>query len=321
MAAHLPRLPILLFVFLAVHVPASHGDPALLPTTYNDSMCSDSVMCGGVNITYPFYLSDGIRETANYSGSYYSCGYTDLKISCHDKGRPTKTPIISLGGHSYIVKNILYDRSTIILVDTDVFDGPARCPPAVSHNVTFDYKWLQYNTSSNNRFTFFFHCYPKPGDHVPPDFDTEKYQINCSGFPNPQGGEASFVFTDEELGIAQEYGLASHCKEIVTVPVRRDALKENDPYMLAKGGYGDVLEMGFELEWNRVTEATDQCYRCEGSGGRCAYGQSKAFLGCLCSSGKVGNPDCKGKSSVLLYYLAFQYHVAFSSSLASCHLL
>ncbi|CAL4948052.1 unnamed protein product [Urochloa decumbens] len=251
-------------------------------------------MCGGVNITYPFYLSDGIRETANYSGSYYSCGYTNLKISCHDKGRPTKTPIISLGGHSYIVKNILYDRSTIILVDTDVFDGPARCPPAVSHNVTFDYKWLQYNTSSNNRFTFFFHCYPKPGDHVPPDFDTEKYQINCSGFPNPQGGEASFVFTDEELRIAQEYGLASHCKEIVTVPVRRDDLKENDPYMLAKGGYGDVLEMGFELEWNRVTEATDQCYRCEGSGGRCAYGQSKAFLGCLCSGGKVGNPDCKG---------------------------
>ncbi|CAL4948044.1 unnamed protein product [Urochloa decumbens] len=294
MATHLPRLPFLLFVFLAVHVPASHGDPAPLPTTYEASMCSNSVMCGGVNITYPFYLSNETRETADYSGYYYSCGYTDLEISCQDEGRPTKTPIISLGGHSYIVKNIFYDSSTIILVDSDVLGGPAPCPKP-HHNVTFDYKWLQYNTSNYDyeNLTFFSGCYSKLGDSVPPGFDTAKYQINCSG--SPQGGPASFVFTDEELGIAQGYELASHCNENFTVPIQRKALIGYEPYMLgpmlARGGYVDVLEMGFELEWNRVT--TDQCYRCEESRGRCSYGQSKAFLGCLCSDGKVGNPDCK----------------------------
>ncbi|CAM0148670.1 unnamed protein product [Urochloa decumbens] len=283
-AHHLPRLPFLLFVFLAVYVPASHGDPALLPSTYNDSMCLDSpVMCGSVSIRYPFYLSNAIRATANHSGYYCSCGYTDLEISCLDEG-PNETPIIRLGGHNYTVKNIIYE------VDNDLL-GSARCPP-VSHNVTFDYRWLHYNTSSNDNLTFFYDCYSKLGDSVPPGFDTVKYQINCSGLPSPQGGPASFVFTDEELGTAEDYELSSHCKENVTVPVQRDVVMKYE-YMLAMGGYVDVLEMGFELEWNRVTEATDQCYRCEGSGGRCSYGQSRAFLGCLCSDGKVGNPDCK----------------------------
>ncbi|CAO2198030.1 unnamed protein product [Urochloa humidicola] len=75
--AHLPRLPVLLFVFLAARVPASHGNPALLPTTCNASMCSDLVRCGNVSISYPFYLTNEISETADYK-SYYSCSYTDL---------------------------------------------------------------------------------------------------------------------------------------------------------------------------------------------------------------------------------------------------
>ncbi|CAL4961996.1 unnamed protein product [Urochloa decumbens] len=287
-AHHLPRLLVLLFVFLAVHVSASHGDPALLPTTYDASMCLDSVTCGTVSISYPFYLSNGIRETANYT-SYY-CGYTDLEITCQGGEGLNPTPVVHLGDDNYTVLNIFYDSRTIILADSDVLGG-GSCP-TVGHDVTFDYKWLCYNSSSYDDLTFFFGCYSKPGDHVPPDFD--KYQINCSGLPSPQGSPASFVFTDEELGTAQDYKLASRYKENVTVPVQRDVVMEYE-YMLARGGYVDVLKMGFELEWNRVT--TDQCYRCEGSGGRCSYGQSKAFLGCLCSGGKVGNPECKSKSS------------------------
>ncbi|CAO2178698.1 unnamed protein product [Urochloa humidicola] len=302
MAAHLPRLPFLLFLFLAIHAPASHGDPALLPTTYNASMCSDLV-CGSVRIRYPFYLSNEIRETTDYK-SYYSCGYTDLNITCQGEG-PRATPVIRLGGDSYTVLDISYDSRTIILVDNYKLYGPARCP-SVSYNVTFDYKWLQYNTSSYDNLIFFYGCYSKPGDRVPSDFD--KYQVNCSGSPSPSSGSpASFVFTDEELGTAQEHELASHCIENVTVPVQRKSLMgNNDPYKLASGGYVGVLKMGFELEWK--TEATDQCYLCEGSSGRCAYGQSKAFLGCLCSHGKVGNPDCKRmsdhKRTAIIYTVA-----------------
>ncbi|CAL4955037.1 unnamed protein product [Urochloa decumbens] len=135
-AHHLPRLPILLFVFLAVHVPASHCNPTLLPTTYDDSICSDSFMCGSVSISYPFYLSNETRETADYSGYYY-CGYTDLEISCKDEG-PNETPAIFLGGDEYTVLNISYggNSPTVILADSDVLVG-GSCP-AVRHGVTFD---------------------------------------------------------------------------------------------------------------------------------------------------------------------------------------
>lgn len=88
-AAHLPRLPVLLFVFVAVHVPASHGDPAPPLTTYDDSMCPESSRCGDVSIKYPFYLSNTIRYIADYSyNTPYACGYTDLEISCRATGRP-----------------------------------------------------------------------------------------------------------------------------------------------------------------------------------------------------------------------------------------
>ncbi|CAD6237319.1 unnamed protein product [Miscanthus lutarioriparius] len=135
MAANLqvPRLRILLFVFLVVHVhvPASHAIPPSLPTTYDSSICSESLKCGGVNISYPFYLADGTTD----HGYKYSCGYTDLKISCQVEG-PTETPVISLGGEKYNVQHIFYDIHTIILADSDVFVG-GSCP-AVGHNVSFD---------------------------------------------------------------------------------------------------------------------------------------------------------------------------------------
>jgi hypothetical protein len=38
MAAHLPSSPVLLFVLLAVYVPAFHGSPAPLPATYDVSI-------------------------------------------------------------------------------------------------------------------------------------------------------------------------------------------------------------------------------------------------------------------------------------------
>ena len=181
MAAHLPvpRLPVLLlFVFLAVHVhvPASHAIPPSLPTTYDGSICSESFFCGGVDIQYPFYLSNATREIADY-GYNYSCGYTDLKIYCQRDG-PTETPVISLGGENYTVQHILYDIYTIILADSDVL-ARGSCP-AVSHNVSFDELWL-YNSSAFHNLTFFFGCHL--GDSMTLEFDA--YKIKCADFKNP----------------------------------------------------------------------------------------------------------------------------------------
>ncbi|RLN23422.1 hypothetical protein C2845_PM07G19390 [Panicum miliaceum] len=292
MAAHLPRFPLLLlFVVLAVHVPASsHGYPAPPLTTYDASMCPASSRCGNVSIRYPFYLSTTVRDITgyNYNTPYsYSCGYTDLKISCQYE-ELKETPVIFLGGdHKYTVLNISYESSTIILADTDVRFG-GSCP-AVHHDLSFNNLWLQ-NTSSNENLTFYFGCHSLLGVAVPPDL--EKYKIDCNLEDPFVGDGASFVFTPDDHGKAQEHELDQdgRCSKVVSVPVRSEFLMTSNQPMLARGGYAEVLRYGFELEWYRTP--TDQCDSCEGSRGKCAYSQKREFMGCLCSNGKVGHPDC-----------------------------
>ncbi|CAD6230253.1 unnamed protein product [Miscanthus lutarioriparius] len=287
MAAHLPvpRLPVLLFVFLAVHVhvPATHAIPPSLPTTYDGSICSESFMCGGVNISYPFYLADATREIADY-GYNYSCGYTDLLISCQGEA-PTGIPVINLGGENYAVQKIFYHNRTIILADSDV---GGSCP-AVSHNVSFDELWL-YNSSAFHNLTFFFGCHL--GDSMTLEFDA--YKIKCADFKSPThaGPGDSFVVMTDEHDRYLEQELAMNCNMIVTVPVNHDVLMAaSNQQDFRSGGYADVLKSGFELEWERV--AADGCPLCEESNGRCTYSQHREFLGCLCHGGKVGSPDCE----------------------------
>ncbi|CAO1945597.1 unnamed protein product [Urochloa humidicola] len=311
---HQPRLhPVILllpFVSLLAQCPGSHGTPAL-PPTYDASMCVDSpssFWCGGVEIHYPFYLAN---STAYHGAApSFSCGYTDLKIACQDNGTTTETPIIQLGQDSYTVQAIFYNNNSLLLADTDVLSGNGGGCPRIRRNVSFDDAWLHLrsNTSSSHdsNLTFFFGCYPKlggggadPGGVPALGFDTaEKHRISCGEFSNnPPGAGDSFLFAADELDKAQEYVLAAHCEEVATVPVRSEVLADlvasGDPSVLAKGGYGDVIRQGFELVWSRNT--TGQCYRCESSGGRCAYGYDKAFVGCLCN-GEVGEPYCKNGS-------------------------
>ncbi|CAO1945601.1 unnamed protein product [Urochloa humidicola] len=285
MVPHLPRLPVLLFVFLAVHVPASHGNQAPpLPVTHYSSMCPEPFMCGNVSIQYPFYLSNTTRDITGHNTSY-SCGYTNLEMSCQGEGQ-IKTPVIRLGGDNDTVLNIFYDNSTVVLADSNVLTSDP-CP-IIRHNVTLDKVWLHY-TSSNDNLTFFFGC-----GSVPSVLD--KYRIDCNGFSRgPPGDGTSFLFTSDDHDRVQEQALAASCSELVSVPVRNEILMASNQSLLTRGGYAEVLRHGFKLEWSRIT--TDTCYLCEQSGGLCSYSQNSAFFGCMCSDGKVGAKDCRGKGN------------------------
>ncbi|KAL6840469.1 hypothetical protein ACP4OV_030279 [Aristida adscensionis] len=256
--ARLPLFSVLFFlVSVHVHVPASHG--TLIPTYYDRSICSESFMCGGVDIHYPFFLfyEIGLKNTA------YSCGYTDLNISC----QAGVTPTIRLGDDDYTITSISYDTNTILLADADVPTGGGDSCPRVSRNVSFGTEWLHY-TSSQDNLTF----------------------INCS--PAPGGGVSLVLASDELDKVADEHDLAEHCREVFAVPVLRDSVARGGVRSALPREYGAVLAQGFELAWRRRT--TDPCYLCEkpNSGGHCSYSQSKEFLGCLCPDGKVGGQDC-----------------------------
>ncbi|TVT99368.1 hypothetical protein EJB05_55256, partial [Eragrostis curvula] len=276
-------LPCLLF-FLGVHVSASHGAP--LPSTV-DSICSESFRCGGVEISYPFYLVNATPAAAGY-GSHYSCGYTDLKILCQDVGKKTETAIIQLGPYSYMVKNISYHNDTILLADADAFRGGNGGCPVIRHNVTFGTDWLRLRyTGAFDNLTFFSSC-NLSGDVLS---GLEAYQIGCPGL----GGGASFVFLSDQHDASGEHDLADQCRDIVVVPVLSDSLARMSDRSALPREYGGVLRQGFELAWSGTT--TDDCYRCEKSGGRCSYSQDKVFRGCLCSDNKVAAPDCSNSTA------------------------
>ncbi|KAF2951754.1 hypothetical protein DAI22_01g286100 [Oryza sativa Japonica Group] len=297
--AHLPLLLLSFLVLIGVHASVSHGSPPL-PSTYDPSICSKSSECGGVNISYPFYLSNA---TDYYTR--FSCGYTDLKISCsRDRDGRNETPTILLGGDNYTVLDIIYDSHTIVLADTDALRG-GSCP-RVRHNITFAQadEWLQY-TGPRDNLTFFFGCKL----NLPPPIDpglvslADKHQINCKDFSNwPDSGD-SFVFTSAELEAPVESELARRCRQVIVVPVNGDILNSSNQSALPSGGYGQVLNKGFDLAWN--SRKDEQCYQCEQSQGHCSYSQNRVFLDCLCSDGKVGNQDCRNSgasnSSTLRY--------------------
>ncbi|XP_044976717.1 LEAF RUST 10 DISEASE-RESISTANCE LOCUS RECEPTOR-LIKE PROTEIN KINASE-like 2.1 isoform X1 [Hordeum vulgare subsp. vulgare] len=292
--AHLPPHSLFL-LFLAVHgFVASHGLPLPPSSTYNDSMCSESFWCGGVDIKYPFYLSNAIQETPNYT-SHYSCGYTDMKIFCQGEGA-TAIATLPLDQYNYTVHGIIYDNRTIVLGDKEVLKS-GKCP-TVSHNVTFSYEWLNYTDSLTN-LTFFLDCYSRPGDQQPPDSQAEDFQVDCKGINSParRGDGVSFVFTSEQGNVSGEYGLVEHCSEIVVVPVHEEVLMSEPP--LLPNDYGVVLKHGFQLEWKQSTELA--CNLCEESKGRCAHSDNRQFIGCLCSGGKVGAPDCNGSGAAAAY--------------------
>ena len=126
--AHLPPHSLVL-LFLAVHVfLASHGSPLPPSSAYNDSVCSESIKCGGVDIRYPFYLSNSTEAAPDYTS--YSCGYTDLKIFCQGEGK-TAIATLQLGRdklHNYNFQNIFYENHAIILRDTEALLAAASVP-------------------------------------------------------------------------------------------------------------------------------------------------------------------------------------------------
>ncbi|XP_052142980.1 LOW QUALITY PROTEIN: LEAF RUST 10 DISEASE-RESISTANCE LOCUS RECEPTOR-LIKE PROTEIN KINASE-like 2.7 [Oryza glaberrima] len=290
--AHLPLL-LLSLLLIGVHASVSHGSP--LPPTYNTSICSKSYKCGGVNISYPFYLSNATGETYDYT--QFSCGYTDLKIFCsRDRPGRNETPTILLGGDNYTVLNIIYDSQTIVLADTDALRG-GSCP-RVRHNFTFGqaYEWLQYTGSPDN-LTFFFGCKLNLAPPIVPGLVSvaDQYQINCKTFSNGPDGGDSFVFTSGELEAPAESELARRCSQVIVVPVNGSILNSSNQSALPSGGYGQVLNKGFDLAWN--SRKDDQCNKCEQSKGQCAYSQNRIFLGCLCADGKVSRTDCTSSKS------------------------
>ncbi|KAM0892466.1 hypothetical protein ACQ4PT_025761 [Festuca glaucescens] len=253
-----------LLLVLLLSVAGSHGD---------SSMClSEPYTCGGINFSYPFYLSSERTELNGYQNS--SCGYPGMGIACDDD-----KPILIDSGQNYTVKSIDGARVNISLADPEVVDG--RCP-RVDHDVTFGPgAWLDFPAGTVDYLVFFLSCYFEPGLQ-PPAIGT----IRCSEFVSGVPG-LSFVLPNASVPAGN---WSQACRQVIRVPVLKyEHADPNDPAW-GNTGYGDVLREGFQVSWDDNRPAP--CTQCEESKGRCAYNQNGGFLGCLCTNGQINDKYC-----------------------------
>ncbi|KAJ0429890.1 putative wall-associated receptor kinase, galacturonan-binding domain-containing protein [Helianthus annuus] len=245
---------LLLLPFFFIALPAASND-----TTYPNC---PSYKCGDVPISYPFWIIDG-ESTTQF------CGYQGFGINCS----PILIPEIRLGGDSYDVQWIFPESSKISLVDKDVLTvlpgpNPDKCP-RVRHRINLESLPLNY-TSHNVNLTFHFGC------NECPDFATE---IRCL--------ERKSCLQIMNNGTDEEDWNEFSCTGDVVTTVIRDHINRFLPNLSTT--FGDVLRLGFELEWWRM----DDCDKCEESGGRCGHHNTAGFI-CFCSDGTTNKDHCKG---------------------------
>jgi hypothetical protein len=261
----------MLLLLLLLVVAAFHGDSS--SETYDSSMClsdSEPFTCGGLSFSYPFYLATERKELNGYQNS--SCGYPGMGIVCDDD-----KPILQVdGGENYTVKS--NDGAMATLADPEVLDNPC---PRVDHNVTFaEGSWLDYPASTVDYVFFFLGCNFGLG-LFQPDIDP----ITCTTFAN-YPGRMSFVLPN---GSVPAGNWSEECINVIQVPVLKYDPVDPQNYTWGSTGYGEVLRQGFQVSWNNTPSP---CKWCEESNGKCAYNQTGALLGCLCTNGQINDQNC-----------------------------
>nr|CAB3473943.1 unnamed protein product [Digitaria exilis] len=281
---HHDRGLLLMLLLLTMAIVTSRGDAT--------SACRRlPYLCGGVNISYPFYLASDTKAIPDHDGESY-CGYPGLAISCH--GSSSNKAILNLSGDSYAISSIDYTNLTVSLADADASSN-GNCP-TVDHNVTIPpVVKLALPISAVDYLFFFVNCsfgHPDADDldpfttkPKPPKPPTIK-PITCGGFDEARE-PMTFVLPTGDVPPGDWSGA---CESVFEAPVLRGAVPRDamDPKWRSDG-YGKALRDGFRLAWDR---SSGRCGQCEQSGGMCGYGRGGEFLGCLCADGRVEDGGC-----------------------------
>ncbi|OMO61543.1 hypothetical protein COLO4_33401 [Corchorus olitorius] len=225
--------------------------------------------CGnGPNISYPFWISE---EQESF------CGYPNLKITCKQEN-----PVLSISEFSFIIKDILYNNNSFLVVNASVDEDDCPIP---RQNISLSLDGTPFSLSSNNvDLSFLYDC-----EELPDDYHT--YPVSCAS----NDSFHSFAVFHMEALENRNYSVES-CQSFVNAPVYID----DDVHMatLLDMNYTEVLRMGFILNW-----APLNCSNCWASGGRCGLSDSNEFA-CFCSDGSHTN-NCNGNSKGCL--LEFLY--------------
>jgi hypothetical protein len=199
--------------------------------------------CGGLNITYPFWLEEpgGLR-----------CGLPSFQLKCNSSGAFLSRSV----SESYRVVSIFFHNSSFHVVD-DNLPLATGCP-APPFNISLGIGLAPFLIGSTNYELLFLSKCKEPPQAVPPGF--RRLPCNNLSFVS-DGGERKYGSHNGHKGIPPSCALS-------VVPT------------LGNGDYIDRMKNGFLLKW---TGLSTNCPRCMDSGGECMYVNNSVGFACNCS--------------------------------------
>ncbi|PVH38212.1 hypothetical protein PAHAL_5G199300 [Panicum hallii] len=228
--------------------------------------CSEVVTWAGLVVQYPFRLDSSASH----------CGYPGLDLVCERNA----TLILPVKSHRYRVFSINYTAHTVVVSDAAVVDEYAvvGCP-RLRVNLTIDYasSWLQLTQSVSN-VTFFYNCKKNI---------SRSSAVELTGCR--QDGKRSYALQDGWITGAEAYEY--ECEEVVVAPVfdvhkKAIAGAPGPPPGNGSFGFRELLQGGFELNYDTHSQLCDGCER---SGGCCSYRHNQTIGGmnftCYCDGG------------------------------------
>nr|AKP45167.1 wall-associated receptor-like protein [Zea mays] len=264
--------PLLLLLLFPVQLPLAVADAVSGPCT--------RATCAGQDVHYPFWLKSSAPDCV-----YPGVGL--VALVCEGNS----TLILPFKSHRYVVLSIDYKTRTVLVSDADiVHEYDAAGCPRVRVNLTIDTAWLR-PTASDSNITFLYNC--KKNITLPSAVELSGCQQQ-----QQQDGSRSYSYVLPDGGVtgaeAHQYG----CEDLVVAPVldvhRRAILRAPGGPTLENGSLRRLLQGGFELNYDTHSE---QCDRCEASGGWCGYQRDETPAGwmtfaCFCDGGPTTTARC-----------------------------
>ncbi|CAI9113530.1 OLC1v1014143C2 [Oldenlandia corymbosa var. corymbosa] len=240
----------------------------------NISNCAAQSCGNGPKIDYPFWIQ-GRQE------SY--CGSSGFDVTCKNKN-----PVVKISGDDYIIENIFYENSSILLYQAELDDSGNRCP-APQHNFSIDGTPFSYGPETVDLF-FFYNC-TKP-------YDKKTFAVDCA----TNSSRYAFAIFHPEILDHWNYSIQS-CQPPINAPVTTDSLGR-----LLNMSYSEVLRRGFGLQWDE-----EDCRNCRRSGGRCGSSFDKFICSC---HDHISPKACR--ESRVRWKIAIGFGAAAGSALVTC---
>ncbi|XP_004968019.1 LEAF RUST 10 DISEASE-RESISTANCE LOCUS RECEPTOR-LIKE PROTEIN KINASE-like 1.2 isoform X3 [Setaria italica] len=250
--------PLLLLLLASFLLPP----PAASAGTAQPSSCWPKT-CGGLNITYPFWLEERDRPP---------CGPPAFQLRCNSSGAFMVKSIYQ----AYRVVSIFAENQSLHVVDINL-PLDTGCP-APMFNVSLVPRPLAFS-KANKELLFIGKC--TAGSQ--PEDSTGFHSLPCD--------RSSFVRLGDGRNFSRSHiqgGIPPGCF-FAFVPILEVPKGNGDEYVVS-------LKKGFLLEWTTVP---GHCPECMESGGECVYGDTGLNFACKCS-GTLLPEKCGGSNRKIM---------------------